>query len=190
MRFRSLVTAVLFLTLIAAAALAQKKEQPNLNQNQPTLKINHAKTDTVWFEFKQQGKQLTADLMLFSDQPIAGGSIPVKFGNGKAPLSVDSVVFDAKRAGRFDIRNDGVDDSVNIRQAIRLGFIADLSGRKPPLEAGRGKLLTLYFTLKTDRPYEVVLDTTTMSGGYQFQLVDPAAGTIPAAFKTGKFKTK
>jgi hypothetical protein len=187
MRFRSLVTAVLFLTLIAAAALAQKGEQPNLNQNQPTLKISHAKTDTLWVEFKQSGKQLVADLMLFNDQAIAGGQIPLRFGNGKAPLVVDSVVYDSKRAGKFDVTNIGADTA---SQTLRLGFIADISGRRPPLEAGRGKIMTIYFTLKANKPQEVVVDTVTLAGGYSFLFADQAAQTIPVAFKTGKFKTK
>ena len=48
-------------------ALAQKGEKKGdkvqLQQTTtPTLKINHAKTDTLWFEFKQNGNKVTADL--------------------------------------------------------------------------------------------------------------------------------
>ena len=189
---RKILTALIFaLTLALTIAWAQKEDKLQLKGKQPepehTLKINHAKPDTVWVEYKQAGKKLMADVYVFSDQPIAGGQIPLKFGNGKSPLSVDSVVFDKARTAKFDITNDGID---NAQQILRIGFLADISGRKPPLLAGRGKLLTIYFDLKTDQPYEVVVDTATLTGGYDLLLADQAAQNIPVTFKKSKFKTK
>jgi len=192
MRWKVLIAGGLFLSILTFLAWAQKGPRPDLSQTpQPVLKIEHAKPDTIWFEFKQTGNKLMADLLLFNDQPIAGGQIPLKFGNGKSPLAVDSVVFDKKRAGKFDMTNDGAKDPVNrANQTLRIGFLADISGRKPPLEVGKGKLLTIYFSLKTDKAYEVEVDTTTLAGGYSFLFADQAAQNIPAVFKKGKFKTK
>ncbi len=188
MRFRSLLVALLFFCLAFASAWAQKGEKaPSSKTSKAVPKTAQTKPDSVWFEFKQTGNQVVADLFLFNDQPLAGGQIPLRFGNGKAPLTVDSVQFDPKRAGKFDFKNGGI-DSVN--QTMRIGFISDLSGRKPPLEPGRGKLLTIFFSLKSDKPYEMVLDTLTLPGGYAFLLADVSAQTTPALFKTGKFKTK
>ncbi len=186
---RTIIMSLVTLLLTCSLAFAQKGEQPQLSQNQPQLKVNHAKTDTVWFEFKQDGKKVVAEVMLFNDQPIAGGQIPLKYGNGKSPIEVDSVVFDSKRAGKFDVANgtEGIDKAT---QTIRIGFLADISGRKPPLEPGKGRLLSIYLSLKTDKPFEVVLDTTSLTGGYSLMMADQAAQTIPVAFKTGKFKTK
>src|SRR3970040_2232114 len=111
MRIKSLGWTVALLILFLSLTYAQKKdEKVQLGQSsEPTLKVDHAKADTLWFEFKQNGNKLVADLMLFSDQPIAGGQIPLKFGNGKAPLAVDSVKFDSKRAGKFDLTHSGLD---------------------------------------------------------------------------------
>lgn len=189
MRFRIITISLAILLLTCSLAFAQKGEQPQLGQNQPQLKINHGKTDTLWIEFKQDGKQVVADVMLFNDQPIAGGQIPIKYGNGKSPIQVDSVVFDSKRAGKFDVANgtEGIDKAT---QTVRIGFLADISGRKPPLEPGKGRLLSIYLSLKSEKPYEVVLDTATLAGGYSLMMADQAAQTIPLAFKTGKFKTK
>ena len=191
MRFKSFLiasTALFLLTSLASAQKGEKKEDKvQLQQStSPTLKINHAKPDTLWFEFKQTGNKVMADLFVFNDEPIAGGQIPLRFGNGKSPIDVDSVVFDKKRAARFDVTNASPDTM----QSLRIGFIADISGRKPPLEAGKGRLLTIYFNLKTDKSYEVVLDTTTLAGGFSLLFADQAAQTIPVAFKAGKFKTK
>jgi hypothetical protein len=191
MRFKSFLIALTALFLLTSLASAQKGEKKGdkvqLQQTTtPALKINHAKTDTLWFEFKQTGNKVMADLFIFNDEPIAGGQIPLSFGNGKSPIDVDSVVFDKNRAARFDVTNASPDTM----QSLRIGFIADISGRKPPLEAGKGRLLTIYFNLKTDKPYEVVLDTTTLVGGFSLLFADQAAQTIPVAFKTGKFKTK
>jgi hypothetical protein len=85
------------------------------------------------------------------------------------------------------MKNEGID---TLTQTMRIGFLADITGRKPPLEPGQGKLLTIYLSLKTEKPYEVVLDTTTLGGGYVLGMYDQSAQTIPLAFKTGKFKTK
>ncbi len=191
MRFKSFLIALAALFLLTSLAFAQKgkKKEDKVQLQQtttPALKIDHAKTDTLWFEFKQTGTKVMADLFIFNDEPIAGGQIPLKFGNGKSPLDVDSVVFDKNRAARFDVTNASPDTM----QSLRIGFIADISGRKPPLEAGKGRLLTIYFNLKTDKPYEVVLDTTTLVGGFTLLFADQAAQTIPVAFKAGKFKTK
>lgn len=200
MRSRGVMIVFLTLLLAATASWADKKSDKKADPKKKTTQTPPAQTseymnadqgekDTVWIEYRQNGRQIMADIWLANDQPLAGGQIPLRFGNGKAPLVVDSVVWDAKRAGHFDMKNDGVD---SLLQTMRIGFIADLSGRRPPLDIGRGKLLTVYFTLKSNSPYDLTLDTLTLSGSYNLLMVDGAAATATVIFRqeTTKFRTK
>jgi hypothetical protein len=156
-------------------------------KSQAQLKVSHGQADKIWIEVNPaSGNKVVADVYVENDQPVAGGQIPLRYGNGKAPVDVDSVVFDAARAGKFDIKNDGID---SVSQTLRIGFIADISGRRPPLQAGKGKLLSIYFNIKSAEPYQVQVDTVTLSGGYSLLLVDQAAESIPATFVKSKKKS-
>src|SRR4030065_1361503 len=100
MYFRSLLVALLFFCLTFASAWAVKGEKASSGKTSKAVpKTEQTKPDTVWFEFRQTGNKVIADLFLYNDQPLAGGQIPLRFGNGKAPLTLDSVQFDPKRAG-------------------------------------------------------------------------------------------
>jgi len=164
--------------------------QTSRAQAQPK-KIDHGKTDTCYIEVSQKNDKLIAKVTIFNDQVLAGAAIPLKYGNGKEPLQVDSVSFAKTRAQEFAWKHarfkekDMTNDSL---QAILISLIANLGGPQPPLEKGNGTVADIYFTLKTDKPYEVQIDTTHLPPNNTLMLVDTEAQVVPLAFKKGSFK--
>lgn len=182
---KTMVVGILLVFFIAGIVPAQVDLR---EQSQSKKKVSHGQADKIWIELNQVSEnKVVADVYVENDQPVAGGQIPLRYGNGKSPVDVDSVVFDAVRAGKFDVKNDGIDSA---SQILRLGFLADISGRKSPLQASKGKLISIYFNIKSEEPYQVQVDTLTLSGGYSLLLVDQLAESIPVTFIKSKKKTE
>ncbi len=164
--------------------------QTSRAQEQPK-KIDHGKIDTCFFELTQNKNKIIAKVNIFNDQLLAGAAIPLKYGNGKEPLQVDSVSFAKTRAQDFAWKHarfkekDMANDSL---QAILISLIANLGGPQPPLEKGKGTVAHIYFTLKTDKPYEIQIDTTHLPPNNTLMFVDTEAQVVPLAFKKGSFK--
>jgi len=154
-------------------------------------KIDHGKVDTCYFEFTQKKDKLVAKVSIFNDQKLAGAAIPLKYGNGKAPLKVDSVSFLKTRVEGFAWKHGGFTEKNVLNdstQAILIGLIANLGGPQPPLDKGNGAVAYIHFTLKTDKPYQVTLDTTSLPPNNTLMLVDPDAQVVPLSFKKASFQ--
>lgn len=164
--------------------------QAPLAQSQAT-KTDHGKVDTCYIEFTQKKDKVVAKVNIFNDQKLAGAAIPLKYGDGKAPLQVDSVSFLKTRVEGFAWKHGGFKENTVLNdslQAILIGLIANLGGSQLPLDKGNGAVAYVYFTLKTDKPYQVTLDTTSLPPNNTLLLVDPDAGVVPLAFKKGVFQ--
>ncbi len=162
----------------------------SLAQAQPK-KADHGKVDTCYIEFTQKQDKIIAKINLSNDQKLAGAAIPLKYGNGKTPLQVDSVTFSKSRTQGFawkearfkekDLNNDSL-------QAILIGLIANLGGAQQPLDKGKGPVAYIHFTVKTDKSFEVSLDTTSLPPNNTLMVIDVDAGVVPLAFKKGTFQ--
>jgi len=154
-------------------------------------KTDHGKIDTCYIEFTQKKDKLVAKVSIFNDQKLAGAAIPIKYGNGKAPLKVDSVSFLNTRVEGFAWKHGGFTEKTVLNdslQAILIGLIANLGGPQPPMDAGKGAVAYIHFTLKTDKPYLVTLDTTSVPPNNTLMLVDPDAQVVPLAFRKASFQ--
>lgn len=161
------------------------------NSQAQSKKADYGKVDTCYFEFTQKKDKIVAKVSIFNDQKLAGAAIPLKYGNGKAPLQVDSVSFLKTRVQGFAWKYGGFKEETVLNdslQAILIGLIANLGGSQPPLNEGNGAVAYIYFTLKTDKPYQVTLDTTSLPPNNTLLFVDPEAGVVPLAFKKGVFQ--
>lgn len=165
---------------------------PKISQAQAQVKkTDHGKPDTCSIELSQKNNKIIAKVNISNDQVLAGAVIPLKYGNGKEPLQVDSVSFAKTRSQDFAWKHARTNDSVVVNdslQAIQISLIPNLGGPQPPLEKGKGTVAYIYFTLKTDKPYQVQIDTTHLPPNNTLMLVDPEAQVVPLSFKKGSFK--
>ena len=165
---------------------------PKISQAQAQVKkTDHGKTDTCYIEITQKKDKIVAKVSIFNDQKLSGAAIPLKYGDGKAPLKVDSVSFLETRVEGFAWKHGGFTEKTVLNdssQAILIGLIANLGGPQPPLDKGNGAVAYIYFTLKTAKPYQVTLDTTSLPPNNTLMLVDPEAQVVPLVFKKGSFK--
>jgi len=160
-------------------------------QAQVKKTTDHGKADTCYIEITQKKDKLIAKVNIFNDQKLSGAAIPLKYGDGKAPLKVDSVSFLKTRVEGFAWKHGGFTEKTVLNdssQAILIGLIANLGGPQPPLDKGNGAVAYIYFTLKTDKPYQITLDTTSLPPNNSLMLVDPEAGVVPLIFRKGTFK--
>jgi hypothetical protein len=96
-------------------------------------------------------------------------TIPLRFGDGKAPLYCDSVIFTGTRVDYFQLKSALIDTA---NQTILIGLIADLSGKVPTLAEGKGNVATIYFTVKKGaKRGGVTIDTTFISPSNTLKLV-------------------
>jgi len=156
-----------------------------------TKKTDYGKMDTCYIEITQNKDKLVAKVSIFNDQKLAGAAIPIKYGDGKSPLKVDSVSFLKTRVEGFAWKHGGFQEQTVLNdsmQAVLIGLIANLGGPQPPLDKGNGPVAYIHFSLKTDKPYTVNLDTTSIPPNNTLMLVDPEAQVVPSAFKKGSIK--
>lgn len=165
---------------------------PQISQAQAQVKkTDHGKADTCYIEITQKKDKIVAKVNISNDQKLSGAAIPLKYGDGKAPLQVDSVSFLKTRVEGFAWKHGGFKEKTVLNdslQAILIGLIANLGGSQPPLDKGKGTVAYIYFTLKTDKPYQVTLDTTSLPPNNSLMLVDTEAGVVPLVFKKGTLK--
>jgi len=174
---------LIFLSNFGLPQTSKAQEQPQ--------KIDHGKVDTCSIEFSQKKDKIIAKVNISNDQVLAGAAIPLKYGNGKEPLQVDSVSFAKTRTEGFAWKHARTNDSVMVNdslQAVLISLIANLGGAQPPMEKGKGAVANIYFTLKTNKPYEVQIDTTHLPPNNTLMFVDSEAQVVPLAFKKGSFK--
>jgi hypothetical protein len=147
-RLASLLVGVLAWMMMVFAAFAVEGDDP------------FGKPDTCRIAVEQDQKtgQGVIHVSVFNDENLAALTLPFSYGDGKSPVRCDSVRFRNTRSESFDMITANID---TVAQTVLIGLIADMTGRKPPMEKGDGAVATIYFTFPANqRFHDFVMDTT------------------------------
>ena len=136
---------VLVLTLLLAAGAAQAQDQAKETKGGSASALDTVKV----MVFPAGSNQLRLDIFVVNSAPVAGMPVPMKVWSKEAKVAFDSVSYQGGRVEYFQLKAENADTA---NHTVLLGLIADLSGTKPPLEPGRGKAFSLYFT--TDKAFK------------------------------------
>lgn len=128
----------------------------------------------------EKSNQVMASVSVFNDEDLAAMTLPFRYGNGKSPIKVDSVIFWKTRSEYFDMKSQLLDTT---RQTVLIGLIADMSGSRPPMKKGDGEVARIYFTLDKSSKFEdVLMDTTWVYPYNVLKFVTPDVKGIYPAF--------
>lgn len=132
----------------------------------------------------EKSNQVMASVSVFNDEELAAMTLPFRYGNGKSPIKVDSVIFWKTRSEYFDMRTRLVDTT---RQTVLIGLIPDMSGSKPPMKKGDGEVARIYLTIKRSSKFEdVLMDTTWVYPYNVLKFVTPDVKGIFPAFDNSR----
>jgi hypothetical protein len=119
----------------------------------------------------EKSNQVMASVSVLNDEELAALTLPFRYGNGKSPIKVDSVIFWKTRSEYFDMKTQLLD---TVRQTILIGLIADMSGSRPPMKKGDGEVARIYFTIDKSKKFEdVLMDTTIVKPFNVLKFVTP-----------------
>jgi len=136
----------------------------------------------------EEKNQVMASVSVFNNEELAGMTLPFSYGNGDTPIRCDSIKFDKTRVEYFELKIQRVD---TVKQAILLGLLPDLSGRKSPLKRGGGEVARIYFTLEKGAKFQdFFLDTTLIRPFNRLKFVTPKVKGIYPAFDNEKAMIK
>ena len=139
--------------------------------------------DTVWVELtKIDSYNWSINLSYFNDQPVVGMSVPLKMTAGLNRIVADSCIYKGGRAEHFAVRAFRADTAI---QCVTLGMIGSLSARKNRMEAGKGRLATIFVSSIEDKPVDrLVVDTTTTHPHNSLEVIaDSVQGVPPDTIK-------
>lgn len=164
--------ALTWMVLCSAFAFAQKDP--------------YGKPDTCRIVVVQDEKsnQAVASVSVFNDEELAAMTLPFRYGSGKSPIRCDSIRFWNTRTLLFDMKTELVD---TVRQTVLIGFIADMTGTKAPLEKGDGDVARIYFTLpKKEKFQDFVMDSTWVRPMNHLKFVTPDVKGIYPVFDNSR----
>jgi len=155
------------LVLMATSAVAQVDE--------------FGKADTIFAEpYKIDANNWGINVSLFNDEEIVGISVPLKFTSGKNRLVADSTIFKGGRAEHFRVKFARADTAI---QSVTIGLIADVGVSVPPIQAGKGRIATIFVSsLDKKEITSLAVDTTTTVPGNTLQMVKPPVNEIIPVF--------
>lgn len=162
------MVALAWMILFSASTFAQEDE--------------FGKPDTCRVVVVQDQKtgRAVAHVSVFNDEDVAALTLPFRYGDGSTPVRCDSVRFWNTRCQSFDMRTELID---TVKQTVLVGLIADMTGKKPPLEKGDGEVAKIYFTFSTSQRFQdFVMDTTWVKPFNVLKLVTPDVKGIYPAF--------
>ncbi len=147
------------------------------------------KIDTIYAEpYKIDANNWGINISLVNDEDIVGISVPLKFNSGKNRLVADSTIFKGGRAEHFRVKFARADTAI---QSVTIGLIADVGVSVPPIQAGKGRIATVFISSLDDKEIKsLVVDTTTTVPGNTLQMVNPPVNEIVPAFIIKKEETK
>jgi hypothetical protein len=156
---------------------------------QGKAKDAYGKPDRVDVTIKQiKPNQFTMELGWDNDEKLAAMAFPLTVKGNGFKMRYDSVSWKG-RADYFAVKSVRPIDST---QQVLVGFLADINGKTPPMNEGKGTLATLFFTAvpgakKVAEVCDITTDTTfippsnTLSG-----VIPDGTGSIYPSFSVVK----
>jgi archaellin len=144
---------------------------------------------SVVVDQKAGSNKVVAKVNLVNDENITAIVVPLKYGTGKSPISLDSVSFTNTAVDKFALKSPNIDVKT---QKVLLALISTISAADIYLPKGTNEIARLYFTLKKGAGEgSVTLDTTSFPPSNVLQLVkaqDKVAQSIYPGFDNTKGK--
>ena len=137
--------------------------------------------------------KVVAKVNLKNDEKIAAIVVPLKYGTGKTPITLDSVSFADTRVEDFVFKFPNIDKKT---QKVNIALISTLSAAKVFLPKGDGEIARLYFTLdKGGNEQTITIDTSFFPPSNNLQMVEAEDNTAQSIFpgfdnSKGKIKLK
>ncbi|MDH4222957.1 MAG: hypothetical protein OEV55_05385 [candidate division Zixibacteria bacterium] len=151
-------------------------------QNKPQKKDSYGKQDmmSVVVDQKAGSDKAVAKVNLVNDEKITAIVLPIKYGTGKTPITLDSVSFADTRVKDFAFKFPNIDPKI---QKVNIALISTLSSAQIFLPKGEGEIAKLYFTLKKGGEEKtILLDTTTFEPANVLQMVEAEDNTAQAVY--------
>jgi len=174
-----LYLAVLLLFLFFSMVRSEKARDP------------YGKLDvvSVVVDQKPNSDKVVAKVNLLNDEKLTAIIVPLVYGTGKTPITLDSVSFVNTRVEKFVFKYPNIDKK---NQKVNIALISSLSGANVYLSKGEGEITRLYFTLKEGaKETSVTLDTTFFPPSNILQMVEaevPEVKSILPGFDNSKGK--
>jgi len=144
---------------------------------------------SVVVDQKSGSDKEVAKVNLKNDEKLTAIVLPLKYGNGKTRITLDSVSFVDTRVEDFVFKFPNIDKK---SQKVNIALISTLSAAKVFLSKGEGEIARLYFTLKKGgKEGSVTLDTSLFPPSNILQMVeaeDNNAKSIYPGFDNSKGK--
>lgn len=116
--------------------------------------------DTLFVEINRlSDRSWSVNVSYFSDIELFGLSIPLRFTAGLDKVLIDSTIFTGGKAEHFEYKVARPDSAI---QCLTIGLIAAFNPYAKPLEAGTGRLATVFLHAEGEGAAPpLVVDTTT-----------------------------
>ena len=168
--------AVFSIFLLFSITWSQKAKSPAVKSNVLSIVVDQ----------KPGSRNVVAKVNLSNMEKLSAIVCPLKYGNGKTPIVLDSVSFVNTRTEKFAFKYPNIDPKT---QQVNIALISTLSAADFYLPKGAGEVALLYFTLKKGATEaSVTLDTALFPPANVLQLVDPQAKSIFPGFDNSKGK--
>ena len=142
------------ISLIAGQAAAQSPDTAEFNPD-PI-----GERDTLFLEVNRLGdRNWSVNVSYFSDIELFGLSIPLRFTAGLDKVLIDSTIYAGGKAEHFEYKIARPDSAI---QCLTMGLIAAFNPYAKPLEAGTGRLATVFLHAEGEGVAPpLIVDTTT-----------------------------
>jgi hypothetical protein len=178
------IFAILLLFFSFSLVSAQKKTE----KNDPYGNLDMM---SVVVDQKAGSDKVIASVNLKNDEKLTAIVLPLKYGDGKTPITLDSVSFAKTRVADFALKHANIDQKA---QKVLIPLISTLSAADVYLTKGDGEIARLYFTLKKGGGEKTVaIDTCFFPPSNVLQMVEgeeKAAKSIFPGFDNTKGKIK
>lgn len=125
--------------------------------------------DTLFLEINRLGdRNWSVNVSYFSDIKLFGLSIPLRFTSGLEKVFIDSTIYTGGKAEHFEYKIARADSAI---QCLTMGLIAAFNPYAKPLEAGTGRLATVFLHAEGEGaspPLKVDTTTTAPSNSLMF----------------------
>lgn len=104
-----------------------------------------------------------------NDENVIGMSVPFKFSAGTNRIVGDSAIYTGGRVEHWTVKTFRPDTSI---QCVTMGMIANLGPTNKTLEAGKGRLVTIFVSSLDHQPIDkLMVDTTTTSPNNSLMII-------------------
>lgn len=177
------IFAILLLFFSFSLVSAQKKPRTDPYGKQDMM--------SVVVDQKAGSDKVIASVNLKNDEKLTAIVLPLQYGDGKTPITLDSVSFAKTRVADFALKHANIDKKA---QKVLIPLISTLSAADVYLPKGDGEIARLYFTLKKGGGEKTIaIDTCFFPPSNVLQMVEgeeKAAKSVFPGFDNSKGKIK